>query len=411
MINFILSIIGVIVVLGLMFLLSSDKSKVDYKLIIKCLVIQIIISLLVVKFPLGRWCITAISSVVTTVLDCGKAGLSFVFGSLADASMPTGSIFAISVLASIIFVSALVAGLYYVGAINWVVSVVGKAIGKLLGTTQVETFVAVANMFLGQTESPLLVSKYLKHMTSSEIAVVLVSGMGSMSATILGGYSAMGIPMEYLLTACALVPIGSLMVSKIIYPETEQTKSDMDVKIDSKGDNANLIGAISEGAVNGMQVALAIGASLIAIIGLVEVVDVILRLINPNLSLSVIFGYIFSIFGYLFGFRGADARFAGQLLGSKLVLNEFISYGDLGAATPMYLEGVKNVMTARTPLIMAVMCAGFANFSSIGICISGIGALCSEKKGTLAKLALKCMFGGFCVSLLSAYIISIITAF
>jgi len=177
--------------------------------------------------------------------------LTFVFGDLFDRSKM--SVFIVQSLGNIIFVSALVGLLYYLGVIGFIVKWIGKGVGKIMGTTEVESFVAVANMFLGHTDSPILVSKYLKDLTESEIFVILVSGMGSMSASILGGYHALGIPMEYLLIASALVPIGSIMVSKIIYPQTEQIKSITDVKMDNKGNNSNAIDALAEGASTGMQ--------------------------------------------------------------------------------------------------------------------------------------------------------------
>ena len=177
--------------------------------------------------------------------------MTFVFGDLFDRSKM--SVFIVQSLGNIIFVSALVGLLYYLGVIGFIVKWIGKGVGKIMGTTEVESFVAVANMFLGYTDSPILVSKYLKDLTESEIFVILVSGMGSMSASILGGYHALGIPMEYLLIASAMVPIGSIMVSKIIYPQTEQIKSITDVKMDNKGNNSNAIDALAEGASTGMQ--------------------------------------------------------------------------------------------------------------------------------------------------------------
>ena len=189
--------------------------------------------------------VSAISDGVTAVINCGQNGLSFVFGSLADSSASTGSIFIVQTLGNIIFVSALVSLLYYLGILGFVVKWIGKAVGKLMGTTEVESFVAVANMFLGQTDSPILVSKYIGNLTDSEILVILVSGMGSMSVSILGGYHALGIPMEYLLIASALVPVGSILVAKMLLPQTEPVQSITDVKMDNKGNNANVIDAIA----------------------------------------------------------------------------------------------------------------------------------------------------------------------
>ena len=394
-----ISIFGIIVVLGFMYLLSSNRKEIPYKTVIKALGIQFVIAFLLVKFPLGRLIVQKISDVVTGVLNCGREGLLFVFGSLADGGAPTGFVFGIQTLGNIIFVSALVGALYYLGVIGFIVKIIGKAVGKVLGTSQVESFVAVANMFLGQTESPILVSKYLGKMTKSEIVVVLVSGMGSMSETIIGGYTALGIPMENLLIASALVPMGSMAIAKILTPEVEKGENLDNLSIDNKGDNANILSAISEGAINGMNTALAIGASLIAILGLVAIVNMFLGYFG--LSLEQIFSYVFAPLGFLMGLEGSEVLTAGQLLGSKLVLNEFVAFQSLGE--------IINSLSERTGLILSISLAGFANVSSIGVCISGIAALCPEKRNILAKLAFKSMLGGFAVSVLSGMIVGIIT--
>lgn len=397
----IISMLGIVVLLGIMYLLSSDRKNIPYKTIIKALVIQFIIAFLLIRFPIGQVIVEKISDVVTQILSYGSEGLNFVFGSLSDSSMPTGAIFGIQTLGNIIFVSALVSALYYLGVIGFIVKIIGKVVGKILGTTEVESFVAVANMFLGQTESPVLVSKYLGRMTNSEIVVVLVSGMGSMSATIIGGYTALGIPMKYLLIASALVPIGSIAIAKILLPESEKdmVKSLEEVSVSiEKDSDSNLLGAIADGAMSGLQTVLAIGASLIAIIGLVALVNGFLGIFN--LSLEQIFSYIFAPLGFLMGVDSNEILTAGQLLGSKLVLNEFVAFQQLGS--------IFATLGERTQMVLSIALAGFANISSIGICISGIAALCPEKKNTLAKLAFKSMIGGFAVSILSAMIVGIV---
>ena len=397
----IISLLGIVVLLGIMYLLSSDRKNIPYKTIIKALVIQFIIAFLLIRFPIGQVIVEKISDVVTQILSYGSEGLNFVFGSLSDSSMPTGAIFGIQTLGNIIFVSALVSALYYLGVIGFIVKIIGKVVGKILGTTEVESFVAVANMFLGQTESPVLVSKYLGRMTNSEIVVVLVSGMGSMSATIIGGYTALGIPMKYLLIASALVPIGSIAIAKILLPESEKdmVKSLEEVSVSiEKDSNTKLLGAIADGAMSGLQTVLAIGASLIAIIGLVALVNGFLGIFN--LSLEQIFSYIFAPLGFLMGVDSNEILTAGQLLGSKLVLNEFVAFQQLGS--------IFATLGERTQMVLSIALAGFANISSIGICISGISALCPEKKNTLAKLAFKSMIGGFAVSILSAMIVGIV---
>ncbi len=395
----IIILVGILLVLGLMYLLSSHKKEIKASIVIKAVIVQFIIALFLVKFPFGRIVVSKISDLVTKILSYGFNGLSFVFGSLADPSQATGFIFIIGALGNIIFLSAFVAALFYLGILGAIVKVIGKVVGKILGTTQVESFVAVANMFLGQTESPILVSKYLGKMTQSEIMVVLVSGMGSMSATIIGGYTALGIPMEYLLTASALVPFGSIAISKILLPEIEHAKVIEDVSMDRKGHHENIISAITEGAVNGIQAVIAIAASLVAFISIVSLINGVLG--SFNMSLEKIFSYLFSPFGFFMGLEGDNIFYAGELLGFKLVLNEFVAFQNLGQKIAM--------LDYRTGLMLTIAMAGFANISSMGICISGISILCPEKRNVLARLAFKAMIGGFTVSVLSAMIVGFIT--
>lgn len=395
----IIILIGIVLLLGLMYLFSSHKKEIKASIVIKAVLVQFIIALFLVKFPFGRIVVSKISDVVTKILSYGFSGLSFVFGSLADPSQATGFIFIIGALGNIIFLSAFVAALFYLGILGAIVKVIGKIVGKILGTTQVESFVAVANMFLGQTESPILVSKYLGKMTQSEIMVVLVSGMGSMSATIIGGYTALGIPMEYLLTASALVPFGSIAISKILLPEVEHAKVIEDVSMDRKGHHENIISAVTEGAVNGIQAVIAIAASLVAFISIVSLLNGVLG--SFGMSLEKIFSYIFSPFGFFMGLEGDNIFYAGELLGFKLVLNEFVAFQNLGQRIAS--------LDYRTGLMLSIAMAGFANISSMGICISGISILCPEKRNVLARLAFKAMIGGFSVSLLSAMIVGFIT--
>ena len=239
-------------------------------------------------------------------------------------------------------------------------------------------------------------------MTESEIMLVLISGMGSMSATVLMGYAAMGIPMQYLLIGGSLVPLGSIIVSKIMLPEDKSLRIDEaeEVKIDNKGDNANLISAISQGAQDGLNMALGIGASLIAIIAIVALVNGVLGIFG--LSLEKILSVVFAPIGFLMGLDMNGVTLAGQLLGSKLVLNEFVAFGQLG-------EVIKT-LDPRTALMLSVSLCGFANISSMGICISGISVFCPEKRNQLSKLAFRGMIGGFIVSLLSALIVGLIMA-
>ncbi len=381
----VLNILGILAILGILYLMSPNKKDINKKMILKALIIQIVLAFILVKFPLGQVILQKVSDFVTQVLSYGSEGLTFIFGDLANGA--AGYVFGINVLGNIIFVSALVGGLYYLGIIGAVVKIIGGVIGKILGTSKVESFVAVANMFLGQTESPILVSKYLGAMNKSEVMLVLVSGMGSMSATVLMGYAGMGIPMKYLLIGGALVPLGSIIVSKILLPETKEeiklreVAATEEVSMDNKGNNPNLISAISEGAMNGLNMALGIGATLIGIISLVALVNGALGIFGT--SLEQILSYVFAPLGFLMGLPKEDILTASQLLGSKMVLNEFVAFGQLG-------EIIKS-LDYRSGLMMAVSLTGFANISSMGLCISGIAVFCPEKRSQLSELAFRGM--------------------
>ncbi|HER6566716.1 TPA: NupC/NupG family nucleoside CNT transporter [Streptococcus pyogenes] len=399
--QFIYSIIGILLVLGIVYAISFNRKSVSLSLIGKALIVQFIIALILVRIPLGQQIVSVVSTGVTSVINCGQAGLNFVFGSLADSGAKTGFIFAIQTLGNIVFLSALVSLLYYVGILGFVVKWIGKGVGKIMKSSEVESFVAVANMFLGQTDSPILVSKYLGRMTDSEIMVVLVSGMGSVSVSILGGYIALGIPMEYLLIASTMVPIGSILIAKILLPQTEPVQKIDDIKMDNKGNNANVIDAIAEGASTGAQMAFSIGASLIAFVGLVSLINMMLS--GLGIRLEQIFSYVFAPFGFLMGFDHKNILLEGNLLGSKLILNEFVSFQQLGHL-------IKS-LDYRTALVATISLCGFANLSSLGICVSGIAVLCPEKRGTLARLVFRAMIGGIAVSMLSAFIVGIVTLF
>ena len=392
-----LNILGILVVLAVAWLLSWDRKNIPWKTVVRGIAVEFVIAFVLVKLPVGRLIVSTISNVVTAVINCGQDGLNFVFGSLNDGT--AGYIFIVQTLGNIIFVSALVGVLYYLGILGVVVKFVGLAVGKLMGTTEVESFVAVANMFLGQTDSPILVAKYLPDLTDSEVFVILVSGMGSMSVSILGGYNALGIPMETLLIASAMVPIGSILLSKIILPQTEAVKAIGSVKMDNKGSNGNLIDALSEGASTGMTMVLAIAAGLVGVIGLISVINLFLGFVN--ISLEQIFGYIFAPFGFLMGLEGEEILMEGRLLGTKLIANEFIAFQDLG--------GIIGALDERTALVCALSLCGFANVSSIGICVGGIGVLCPAKRPALARLVVRAMLAGVLVSLLSAMIVGLIT--
>lgn len=392
-----LNVLGLALSLAICWLLSYNRKSIPWKTVAKAIIAELVMAFIMVKVPLGQKVVTVLSDAITAVINCGNEGLEFVFGDLFTGGEVGLYVFIIQSLGNIIFVSALVSALYYLGVIGFIVKWIGKAVGKFMGTTEVESFVAVANMFLGHTDSPILVAKYIGGLTDSEIFVILVSGMGSMSASILGGYSALGIPMSSLLIASALVPIGSIMVAKIICPQTETVNSISDVKMDNKGDNTNVIDALSEGTNTGIQMVISIGASIVGFVGVVALINLFLGMFG--VTLSQIFSYIFAPFGFLMGLEGDAILMEGALLGNKLILNEFIAFGDLA--------GKLASLDPRTALVCTISLCGFANISSMGMCIGGIGVLAPEKRGTISRLIVRAMLGGVFVSINSALLVSI----
>ncbi|MSU08967.1 NupC/NupG family nucleoside CNT transporter [Veillonellaceae bacterium WCA-693-APC-5D-A] len=364
-----MNLLGIVVVIGLCWLLSWHRRDVNWRLVGKALAIQFLLAIFIVKVPVGQQVIAVLSDGVTAVVNSGKDGVAFVFGDLADSSK--GFIFVVQALANIIFVSGLVELLYYLGVIGFVVKKLGWVVRKLIGSTETESFIATANMFLGQTSSPVLISRYIGHMTRSEILVILVAGM------------------------------GSILISKIILPEVETAESLDELAIDGKGSNSSPIEAVINGASVGVTIVIGISASLIAIIGLVALLNMILGF--AGLSLEIIFGYIFAPFGYLMGFDGAAALQEGTLLGQKIALNEFVAFSNLGSFI--------GTLDARTAMMASISLAGFANVGSMAICVGGIGALCPGKKGVLSQLVLRGMIGGALLSILSAMLCGLVALF
>ncbi|MBC9825487.1 NupC/NupG family nucleoside CNT transporter [Carnobacterium inhibens] len=387
----VITVLGIIIMLGILFLLSDNKKAINKRTVGVALAAQLVLALFLIKVPVGSWIIEQLAAGVTKLFSFANEGLSFVFGDLFGRGY-----FFIDVLGVIIFLSALTGILGYLGVVGWVVKIIGGAVGKLLGTEKAESFVAVANMLLGQTEAPFLVAKYLPDMTKSELMTVLVAGMGSMSASILVGYNLLGIPMKWLLITTALVPFGSLLVAKILTPETEVSKV-TDVTLDRKGSNTSLFSAMAEGINNGLQMVLGIGASLIAGISIVALLNSILGLVGT--SFTGVLGYIFKPIGWLMGLSGTEAMLAGQLLGTKLSINEFVAYADFA---PM-----KSELSERAIAMISVAVGSFGAFSSIAICVTGLSVFAPTRKNDLSKLALRGMFGGFIVPILSAMFIGL----
>ncbi|SFU74005.1 concentrative nucleoside transporter, CNT family [Clostridium sp. DSM 8431] len=401
-----IGILGIIAILGISFLLSENKKKINWRLVGIGLGLQLVFALLVLKVPAGRAFFEFISNGITKLIDFTNEGTSFLFGSLTD-TLTYGNIFAINTLPTIIFFSALMSILYYLGIMQAVVKVIAKGICKLLGTSGAETLSAVGNIFLGQTESPLLVKPYIKDMTRSELLTVMVGGMATVSGGVLAGYVAMGVSAGHLLTASIMAAPAGLVLSKILIPEVEEPETKNTINIETEKTASNVVEAAANGASEGLALALNVGAMLIAFVALMALLNYVLGAVGglfgfPELSFQWILGKIFSPLVFLMGVPVSDLSIAGSLIGEKIILNEFVAFSSLSN----YIQS--GVLSAKSIVILTYALCGFANISSIAIQIGGIGGMAPDKKGTIANLGFKALLGGTLASCLSATITGIL---
>ena len=392
-----LNFAGIFVVLGLAYLLSYDRKAIDYKIVARSIAIQFVIAFILVKFPLGVWCVTKVGECISKLIGFSKIGMEFVFGSLTNVAGAAGYIFALQALGTIIFVGALVSVLNYVGILGFIIAQIGKGVKFLTGASQLEGFVCSANMFMGDVESPMTISKYLPLLTKSEMMVIMVSSLGSMSANILGGYVSLGMSAQNLIIATTLVPLTSIALGKIIMPQTEPPIQVEDLAV-TKTEAVNFIDALAAGANQGIQVIIGICATMAAMISFVALGNGILS--NFGLSFEQILGFVFSPFGYLLGLEEQYVALAGRLLGAKIILNEFVAFGILGKQIA--------AMDPRTATVLTIAVSGFANMGSMAIVLSALGNLCPSKKGLLAQIIFKATLGGFLLSVLNAMIVGIV---
>ena len=401
-----IGILGVIVILGIAYLFSENKKKINWRLVATGLGLQIIFALIILKVPFGRKAFEAASGFITRILDFTAEGTTFLFGNLTDQAT-FGSIFALNVLPTIIFFSALMGILYYLGIMQAIVKFIAKGICKLLGTSGAETLSAVGNIFLGQTEAPLLVRPYISSMTKSEMTAIMVGGMATVAGGVMAGYVAMGINAGHLLAASIMAAPAGLVLAKMLVPETEEPETKDITNIEVEKTASNVVEAAANGASDGLMLALNVAAMLLAFVALIALFNYLIGLVGglfgfPELSLNWILGKLFSPLAFVMGVPTGDLSAAGSLLGQKVMINEFVAYSDLSALSS------SGVLQEKIILIMTYALCGFANISSVAIQIGGIGAMAPNKKGTIAKLGFKALLGGALATCLTATIAGIL---
>ena len=389
-----IALVGMAVLIAIAWVLSEKRSAIRWRTIIAAFFLQAGFAALVLYVPAGQHILHRVSNSVSGLLSFADNGINFLFGSLAT----TGFVFAIRVLPLIIFISALISMLYYLGIMQWIIKIIGGGLQKFLGISRSESIIATGNIFLSQGESPLLVKPFLSEMTRSELFTVMTCGMASVAGSVLGGYAAMGVELKYLIAASFMAAPGSLMMAKLLVPE-QSVPVDQDTVELGQSEESNVIDALAIGAMNGMRVAVAIGTMLLAFISVIAMFNYGIEHVGmwfgfQNLTLQSILGYLFAPIAFLIGVPTNEMMQAGSLIGQKLILNEFVAYLDFST--------IKTALSAHTQVIITFALCGFANIGSIAIQLGSIGVLAPNRRGEIASLGLKAVLGATLANLMSA---------
>ena len=403
------ALIGVVLFIAIGYAFSSNRKAINWRTILWAFGLQVVFGVLILKTSAGVAVFDYLNDAILKVLDFQKAGAEMVFGGLASQEK-FGYIFAFQVIPTIVFFSALMSLLYYLGIMQKVVYVFALVLGKLCKLSGAESLSAAANIFVGQTEAPLLIKPYVEKMTKSELMCVMTGGMATVAGGVLAAYIIMlkdtvpGIA-GHLMAASVMGAPAGVMFSKLLVPETEKPVTLGVAKIDYKDPSANVLDAISNGTSTGLQLALNVAAMLIAFTALIALCSGIVEWITgwflaKALTIEQIFGYVFSPFAWLMGVPADEMVLAGQLIGEKTVLNEFVAYANFSSI----LNAGTIEMSLRTKVILSYSLCGFANFSSIGIQIGGIGAIAPSRRADLSRLGFKALVAGLLASCLRGII-------
>jgi len=421
-------LIGIALILGLAFFMSNNKKAINYRLILSGLAIQLGLAIFILKTFVGQQIFSKIGYFVTKLLDFSNKGADFVFGPLVNSKLlnevlgPGNSfIFIFKILPTIIFVSVLVSVAYHIGIMQRIVSFIAKIVHKLMQVSGSEALSNVASAFVGQVEAQIMIKPYISGMTMSELLASMAGSMACIAGGVMAVYISMGVPAEYLIAASIMAAPAALVISKIVFPETEPSETKGKIKLEITKTHSNLMDAISHGASDGLKVSLNVIAMLIGFIALIAMIDAGLGWIGryldthtsltlsgiginiAQLSLKEILGSFFSIFAWAMGVPSQDAHIVGGLLGTKMVINEFVAYSDL---SPMIAN---HTLSPKSIIIVSFALCGFANFSSIAIQVGGIGELAPDRRKDLAKLGFKALICGTMASYLSATVAGILS--
>jgi CNT family concentrative nucleoside transporter len=391
------SLIGIAVLFILAILLSAHRKSINWRTVGGAFAIQAIIGALVLYFPPGKEFLLGLTVYVKNIIEYSQQGIDFIFGQLGNKSL--GFIFAFSVLPVIVFFSSLITVLYHLGVMSWIIRLIGGFLQIALKTSRPESMSAAANIFVGQTEAPLVVKPFIPHMTRSELFAIMVGGLASIAGSVMAGYAGMGVEIKYLLAASFMAAPGGLLMAKIIMPETQEFKNELTEVNNEEDKYANIFDAAASGAASGMHLALNVGAMLLAFIALIALLNGLIGWAGglvgvENLSFEVILGYVFQPLAWALGVPWDEANLAGSFIGQKMVVNEFVAYVD-------FLKYQADLSPGTQAIVIFSLC-GFANFSSIAILMGGIGALAPGRRKEIAQMGLKAVLAATLANLMSA---------
>ena len=398
--QYIWGIIGIIGILAIALALSTARKSINLRTVLGALAIQLTFAFIVLKWEFGRKILNFFSGIVQKVIDSSNAGIDFMFGGILGAEK-AGFTFALQVLPIIIFFASLISVLYYLGIMQFLTKMIGGLLAKALKTSEPESMSAAANIFLGPTEAPLVVKPYIEKMTKSELFAIMVGGMACVSGAVLGGYAMLGVPLDYLLAAAFMGAPAGLLFAKIIVPQTEQLNTDNRIEMTKDEESRNIIDAASRGAMDGLKIALGVGALLIAFISLIFLMNMIIGSIGgifgyESLTLEQILGYLFFPLAFLIGVPWDEALQAGSFIGQKFVLNEFVAYTS-------FAPEIANLSPKSVAMITFALC-GFANLAAIAMLIGGLGGMAPSRRQDIAELGLRAIVAATLANLLSAAI-------
>jgi len=399
-------LLGLATMLSLAYLFSTDRKAIRLKTVLWGLGLQLSFAFFVLRFDIGRQIFQAAGAAVNRLLSFSFVGSEFVFGEIGKKVSSFGFSFAFQVLPTIIFIAAFFAVLYHVGIMQLIIRVAAWIMTRVMGASGAESLNVAASIFMGQTEAPLTIRPFLSKLTKSELMCVMTSGMAHVSGGIMAAYIAFGIEAKHLLTAVIMTAPGTLLMAKMLVPETEHALTAGRVEMPEMEKESNVLGAISRGTIDGLHLALNVGAMLVTFLALLALVNAMMGWGHNHVawfpeSLQRIFGWIFAPIAWLIGIPWRDCAQIGNLLGTRMVINELVAFQQLGT--------IKNVLDPRSFTIATFALCGFANFSSIGIQIGGIGALAPERRGDLARFGIRAMLAGTMANLMSASIVGMFT--